>query len=222
MNEKARIPSVFALAGALQPIWFLGGSILFGSERPGYDATHAISELGQQGSTNAIAWNVLGFGGSGVLYGLFASAIGVAFGRGWLFRMTVVQAVLIMAGGVFSCDTGCPPVMLSWQGWAHTVVGLSFFAITSLLPLVAWRTFRRRARWHALATFSLIIGLTAVGLFVVGPFVFGADRVGLYQRITLGIVGVWAIAVALRVYQAGFGRTARGSASAVPPAHVRS
>ena len=51
------------------------GSIVFGAARPGYDLTRAISELGQQGWTNAIAWNVLGFGVSGILYALFAVAI---------------------------------------------------------------------------------------------------------------------------------------------------
>ena len=201
MNRRTRSPSAFALAGALEPIWFLGGSIVFGAARPGYDLTHAISELGQQGSTNAIAWNVLGFGISGILYALFAVAIGDGIGRGWLFRLTVAQAVLITAGGTFSCDPGCPPIMSSWQGWAHTVVGLSFFAVTSVLPLVAWRAFLPRPEWRALSVISLLVGLTVVALFFAGPFLFGAERVGLYQRLTLGICGAWSVAVAVRLYR---------------------
>lgn len=201
MDERNRIPPAFALAGALQPIWFLGGSVVFGLARPGYDATHAISELGQQGSTNAVAWNILGFGGSGILFALFAAALGEVVGRRWLFRLTVAQAVLIMASGAFSCDTGCPPMMSSWQGWSHTIAGLSYFAVTSVVPIVAWRTFRSRSAWRGLATISLVVGVVVIGLFAAGPFVFGADRVGWYQRLTLGTVGVWAILVSVRLYR---------------------
>ena len=190
-----------ALAGAVQPIWFLGGSLLFGSWRPGYDVSHAISELGQQGSSNAVAWNVVGFGGAALLYALFAVAIAAALGRGWLFRLTALQAVSIAGGGTFGCDPGCPPMMSSWQGWAHTVAGLLYFAVTCIVPLVAWRTFRRRAEWRSLAPASLVAGVVLVGLFLAGPFLFGPELVGIWQRLTLLVAGAWAAAVALRLHR---------------------
>jgi len=65
VDQRSRLPRAFALAGVLEPVWFLGGSLVFGALRPGYDMGHAISELGQQGSTYAVVWNIVGFGGQG-------------------------------------------------------------------------------------------------------------------------------------------------------------
>lgn len=191
--------SSLALAGAIEPVWVLGGALLFGSWRSGYDASHAISELGQQGSTNAVAWNLVGFGGAAFLYALFTGAIGVALGRGWLWRLGVIQVVAIAAGGAFSCDPGCPPVMSSWQGWTHTVAGLTYFAITCIVPLVGWRAFRSRTEWRSLVPVSLIVGAVLVGLFFAGPVIFGPEHVGLWQRLTIAIDGIWAAAVALQL-----------------------
>lgn len=197
-TSRGRSVPFFALAGLLAIIWILAGSVVFGALRAGYDASHAISELGAQGSQNAAVWNVVGFGGTAVLYALYAVAIAAEFGRGWLYRLTLVQVVAIAGGGLFSCDPGCPPAMTSWQGWGHTVAGLSYFAVTCVLPLVAWRVFRSRGEWGSLAPISLVAGIVLVGLFLVGPFLFGAELVGFWQRITLVLVGAWTAVVALR------------------------
>lgn len=203
MDQRTRFSSVAALGGVIQPIWFLGGSIVFGAARDGYDATHAISELGQQGAPNAVAWNVMGFAVSGALYLAFATAIAAGLGSGWLYRLTVAQAFFLAAGGLFSCDPGCPPVMSTWQGWAHTVVGLTYFAITSAIPIVAWRTFRRRQEWRDLVPMTVIVAVIVIALFISGPFIFGAEHVGWYQRLTLAIAGIWSVLVALRLRAAG-------------------
>ncbi|HEX4745132.1 MAG TPA: DUF998 domain-containing protein [Candidatus Limnocylindria bacterium] len=199
MNATPRAPRILALAGALEPVWLLVGSAAAGALRPGYDATHAISELGQQGSTYAAAWNVGGFGVAALLTALFALAIRDGLGRGWLFRVTVLQAIFLAAGGTFGCDPGCPPLMSTWQGWAHTVVGLVYFALTCVSPLVGWRTFRTRPEWRSLAPVSLAAGIALVGLFLAGPFVFPPAAVGVWQRITLATAGVWTTIVAVRL-----------------------
>lgn len=82
MDMRWQPPRTFALAGMLLSIWPVGGSVVFGALRQGYDASHAISELGQQGSAYAMVWNVVGFGGSALLYALFAVSIGAALGLG--------------------------------------------------------------------------------------------------------------------------------------------
>ena len=182
-------------------MWLLGGSVVFGLLRPGYGLTHAISELGQQGSDNAVAWNVVGFGGVALLYMIYSVPIGAAFGRSWFYWMTIIQALGTAASGLFSCDPGCPPVMVTWQGWGHTVAGLTYFATLTLIPFAAWRTFRSRSNWRGLSRFSMVIGGVLVGLFLVGPL-FGAELVGLWQRTTLLVAGTWQVIVALRLYKA--------------------
>lgn len=201
MDDRASPPRVFALAGALEPIWLLGTAALFGSFRAGYDATHAISELGEQGAPGALMWNVAGFGIAALLHVLFALAIRAAIGDGWLFRVGVLQAIFLAGGGTFGCDPGCPPVMSSWQGWVHVFVGLSYFALTCIAPLVAWRAFRRDRSWRRLAPASLVAGLILVALFIAGPVLFPPAAVGVWQRITLATAGSWTTVVAIRLWR---------------------
>lgn len=189
-----------ALAAVIQPFWFLGGSVLFGSWRAGYSPTHAISELGEQGGSNALAWNLFGFGGSAVLYLIYVVAILACFGRGWLAWLIVAQGLAIGASGIFSCDPGCPGLMVTPEGWGHTIAGLSYFALVVTLPLVAWPKFRGLAEWRSLAWPSAVVGICLVGLFVVGPL-FGQGGIGIWQRTVLVIAYSWAIVVALRVYR---------------------
>lgn len=208
--------SNLAFAGVLQPILLLGGSLLMGGLRPGYNPLRdAISELGEQGAANASLWDLGGFGGSALLYAAYAPAIRAAFGGGWLFRLVVIQALAMAASGVFRCDPGCPPIPQSTSMWGHTISGLTYFAITSVVPFVAWRTFRSRTEWRSLALVSLGVGLLLTLLFFIGP-ALGADRVGVWQRVDLVVAYAWQIAVALRLH-AVLGSVGHGRATAPPP-----
>jgi hypothetical membrane protein len=191
--------SDLALAGMVQPVWLLGGSLLMGALRPGYEPLRdAISELGEQGAANALLWNVGGFGVMAVLYAVYSVAMRAEFGGGWLFLLVAIQAIASAGGGVFSCDPGCPPVPQSPSMWGHTISGLTYFAITSVIPLAAWRPFRARKEWRSLAPASLGVGLLLVLLFFIGP-ILGPDRVGVWQRVDLVVAYAWQIAVALRL-----------------------
>ena len=199
MPTQRQLLPWFALAGVLQPFWLFGLSISLGLLRPGYEPLRdAISELGERGAPNALLWNVGGFGVTAALYAAYAIAIRGWFGSGWLFRLTVLQAIFFAASASFNCDAGCPAVPQSGTMLGHIIAGLVCFAITCVLPLVAWRTFRGRWEWASYVQPSLLVGLVLVALFVVGPFL-GQDRVGVWQRSTLAVAYAWQIAVALRL-----------------------
>jgi hypothetical membrane protein len=201
MQPGHQLLSRLALAGMIHPIWFLGASAVLGALRPGYEPLRdSISELGEQGAADALVWNIGGFGVAALLYALYAVAIRAGFGPGWLFRLTVVQAILAACSGLFSCDPGCPPVPQSPMMLLHTIVGLTYFAITTVLPVVAWRTFRQRAEWRPFAPPSLAVGVVLIALFLIGP-ALGADRVGVWQRVVLLIAYAWQIAVAFRLHR---------------------
>lgn len=211
MQVRLRYLRWFALAGALVPIWMLGGSLLLGLTRPGYEPLRdAISELGERGASTALLWNVGGFGVVALLYAAYALAIRARLGPGWVFGLTALQAVFIAASASFDCDPGCPPVPETATMTGHILVGLAYFGITTVLPLVAWRTFRRRPEWASLARPSLAVGVVLVALFLVGP-TLGEDRVGVWQRTTLLVAYAWQGAVALRLY--GLLRDAGGHAA---------
>lgn len=185
----------------LVPIWLLGGSLALGLTRPGYEPLRdAISELGERGAPTALTWNVAGFGGVALLYAGYAVAIRAGFGAGWLFRLTVLQAVLIAASAALFCDPGCPPVPATPMMFGHIVVGLAYFATTTLLPLVAWGTFRHRPAWRSWMRPSLAVGVILVVLFFIGP-ALGEDRVGAWQRFHLLLALSWHAAVALHLHR---------------------
>jgi len=48
---------------------------------------------------------------------------------------------------------------------------------------------------------SVLTCLALVLLFLLGPTLFGAAHIGLWQRLTLVVAGAWAIVVALRLYR---------------------
>ena len=189
-----------AIAGAIEAAWFLGLSLLLGLARQGYDPIHdAISRLGEQGSSSPLVWNVGGFGVAAFLYALYAIAIADRFGRGAFALTTLLQAVTLAGSAVFSCDLGCPPAPTSTSGALHTVFGLPYFAVTCLAPFVAAWTFRRHDEWRPVVTGSAAIGALLVALFLVGPFLFGAEWIGLWQRLVLVPALVWQAWVSIRL-----------------------
>jgi hypothetical protein len=150
--------SVLALAGVLQPIWFLGGSLLLGALRPDYvPLRDAISELGEQGASNALLWDIGGFGGMAVLYALYAAAIRAEFGAGWLFRLVALQAIATAGSGLL-LRRRLPARRALDLGLAAHGLGLTYFLTTTLVPFVAWRLFRTRAEWRSLARISPVDG----------------------------------------------------------------
>lgn len=181
-----RVEPLLTFAGALAPVWILVTSAIFGAHRSGYDITHAISELGQQDSTNAVAFNTIGFGGMAALFALFALGLRAAIGDGSPFRFALAQALFVAGSGTFSCDPGCQ-MITSWQGWAHAAFGLAFFATAPVMPFITWRL-RTRTSWTGVARASLVIGIVLVALFVAGPFLFGA--IGTYERTTISVLAV--------------------------------
>ena len=189
-----------ALGGVLEAMWILGASSVLGALREGYQPLRdAISELGAEGCRDPMLWNLGGFGIAAALYALYASALRRGPSR-WLFRLAVVQAIAIAASGAFNCDPGCPQKPLSLHGTLHTVFGLGYFAVTSAVPLVAWRGFRKHDAWRSLAPYSLVTGVLLVVGSLVGP-TLGPDRIGLWQRTFLVCAYAWQITVALRLYR---------------------
>lgn len=189
----------FALAGIAMPIWFLGLATVLGATRGGYDPLRdALSELGARGAPDPLLWQVGGFGVAAVLLFLYALSLRAVFGAGWLFVLTVVVAASLGASAVAPCDPGCPPIPESTTMLVHTIAGLTGLASFAVIPIVGWRTFRRRTGWRSLARFSAVVGAALVALFIVGP-ALGPDRIGLWQRTFLPIAFAWQVVVAWRL-----------------------
>ena len=189
-----------ALAGILMPIWFLGFATLLGATRAGYDPLRdAISELGEQGAPNPFLWQLGGFLVAAGIEFAYAWALKAEFGARALFWLTALASGALAVAAGAPCDPGCPPVPTSPTMAVHTVAGLTFFGMLTVIPFAAWWSFRRRAGWRDLAWATLAVGVGLGVLFVVGPSL-GADRIGVWQRSFLLIAFTWQGVVAWRLH----------------------
>src|SRR4029078_13039391 len=72
------------------------------------------------------------------------------------------------------------------------------FACFAVLPIAAWRRFRRLPEWADLSGASLVVGAVLVGWLLLLPN-FGATQLGLWQRVFLVVAFAWQVIVASRI-----------------------
>jgi hypothetical protein len=94
------------MASGVAIAWFFGWMIAIAALRPEYShATKAVSELGALGAPYMLAWNVLGFLGTGLALTGFA----------WAYRKLLGQEAVgfqaLAASGVLFCLTAIPITM---------------------------------------------------------------------------------------------------------------
>ena len=187
-----------AVAGVLMPVWLLGFSTILGLTRPGYDLYwDPISKLGADGVPNAALWQLGGFLASAVLEIVFAAALWGVFGRTWVAGLTAAFAALLAVSAAAPQDSALADV--------HMLAGLLAFGSFALVPLAAWRLFRRRPGYADLARVSMLVGAALVGWYVVelGSMIF---PLGIWERVFLVIGLGWQIVIALRVRGQAIGR----------------
>jgi hypothetical protein len=170
------------------PFWFLGFATILGLTREGYDPLRdAISRLGEQGAANSLVWQLGGFFTGGVLELGYAGAL-------WsTFRGALMTGLMVAIAALLATSAAAPmPMEL------HMIAGLVLFACLALLPLAAWRQFRRLPEWADLSRGSLVVGVVLVVWFLMQPN-FEPDRLGLWQRAFLVVALGWQVIVASRV-----------------------
>ena len=189
-----------ALAGIAGPLLYAAVVAITGYLTPGYDPlTQWISELGATGAPYAVVFNVLGPGLFGILSVAFAAGLWRALKGGPLAFITA--ALITVAGiagileGVFVCDPGCVPVTPA--GSLHLMIGI----VPLLTMLAAMEIFafivRKDPGWPGFFAFSQGIVILTV-IFAIA-FSSGAILDGLYQRIMVGAMLVWVMAVGVRM-----------------------
>ncbi|HET6360534.1 MAG TPA: DUF998 domain-containing protein [Gemmatimonadota bacterium] len=195
-----------ALCGILAPLLFAVSLLVFAAIRADYShLTDAVSELGARGAPNALAWNLVGFVGVGLLITVFA----------WgLYRGTASLAALVSVGlsGLGFAGTGVFPAdmadLSAPSSRAHIVMSLiSFAAFVPGAFVLCWR-FLKLPRWAPVGIASGALALLAIASM---PLREMDVPPGLAQRTTFVVYLVWIelLAVALWRRRTGF-RAANG------------
>jgi|ERR1044071_390184 hypothetical membrane protein len=203
---KATLYKIGNLCGVLAPVLWAGAIIFCGSLRPEYNHwTQYISELGERGSSTEFIIRYAGFVPTGLMHVAFAVFLYAVFkGR----RLAAIAALLLainglarVGAGLFPCEVGCagPRLLLSQK--LHSISsGVGFFALIG--AAVLWGILLRRyRRLRGLSLYSIVSGL--LGLVFLGMMLRDAERrtgVGLYERLSTGVLSLWVFVFAVRLW----------------------
>lgn len=204
-SDKGSAYRRLLFAGIAGPVLFGAVVAVAGALRPGYDhANQFISELGEAGAEFAWLMNYFGFMLSAVFIGLFALALSRRFRHapatisGSL--LLAVFAVCLFLAGVYSCDAGCSPTDASSEQVLHDLVSVVAFPAFALAVAIWGFHFLRRPTWRGFGLYSIGTVVLSIALLVLMvQSEASRDSTGVYQRLFLGVLFVWMIALSLRL-----------------------
>ena len=169
---------------------FWAALFLFGALRPGYSQmAKAVSELGALNTPLMLAWNVVGFGLTGLLLMFFGWRLGrIDAPRAWF-----VPGMLALGGASFLFSGVFPADLQDLRGTATQLHILASMLALIWLPgalLFAWQRFRD---WREASMVSSVLAL----LFLLSMGLPDSIPRGLTQRVRFAIYLGWALAMGL-------------------------
>ncbi len=180
------------ILGPLAFLSFVLSFLAFAAIQPGYSHTlNMISELGMQGAPNALAWNLIGFGLTGLL------ALGFAWGlRAALLpaRGATAVAILLAIAGAGWAALGLFPASQGFQPSPATTlhflaVGVNYLAFLASCVFFAVSV-RREPYWRAWVPFAFVMAALGLASFFIPAAIVPP---ALSQRLALLVYFVWLL-----------------------------
>ncbi|TBW29979.1 DUF998 domain-containing protein [Gramella sp. KN1008] len=164
-----------------------------------------ISELGATDSSTEFLMNYLGFIPSGLCFALFAISLLFTVGRGWMSGLGSVLFMVFGAGmalaGIFSCDAGCPQFG-TLESRIHDGVSAMAFISAILGIILLGFSFKKVKKLQGISLYTILTGFVALILMLVMISTFESkDLTGLWQRLFLFTIFLWATITGLTVYK---------------------
>jgi len=200
--RRSALLRLSAACGVLAPVIYALVIFVLGLLTPGYSQiTQLMSELGETGAPFALVMNLGGFLLLGILliafsFGLYASLPPS--------RAGCAGAVLVMIAGLtyageatFSCDIGC--LAVTTAGSLHLLIGEIAVIVAILASFALAIAMRKDPRWKGYWQCSLATGVLVIlllSLFTVFPTGQGA-----VQRLVVGVILLWMLAIARQAYR---------------------
>ncbi len=178
--------------GPLAFLSFVVSFLVFGAIQPGYShALNMISELGMQGAPNALAWNLVGFGLTGVLALAFAWGLRAALLPA---RSATAVAILVAIAGAGWAALGLFPASHAFQPSSATTLHFIAVAVNYLAFLASCVVFavglRREVYWRRWVPLAILMAALGLGSFLIPAAIV---PVGLSQRLGLLVYFVWLL-----------------------------
>jgi len=194
---------ILTVVGALAPLlWAITFicSGFFHSEYSHY--RQFISELGERGSSTEILMRYGAFNLPGVMLASFGLLLLTKFNHSKVAILgaffLILSGIARLGAGMFPCDPGCMPINPSFSQKMHNLsAALATFFLAGSGCL--WGFASRKllgTPWFSWYSFlSAVIGIVFFVLMAAAT----REGVGLFQRISLGVLHLWVLMLALAV-----------------------
>jgi hypothetical protein len=165
-----------------------------------------MSELGEAGGQFAWAMNYLGFMLSAGLILIFVLAFRTRLPRtvpnSIGTSLLVIFAVSMFLAGVFSCDVGCSPSKPTLDQKLHDLFSILAFPAFTIGVFFWGLSLCRNASWRRFGIYSVVTAnLSLVLLVAMVQSEATREGTGMYQRLYLGILFLWLIAISARQWR---------------------
>ena len=166
--------------------------LAFAAVQPGDSHTlNMISELGMEGAPNALAWNCIGFGLTGLLALVFAWGLRAAL---LPERGATAVAILVAIAGAGWTALGLFPAAKGFQPSPATTLHFSAVGVNYVAFLASCVVFaislRREPYWRAWVPFALVMAVLGLASFFIPSSLL---PLGLSQRLALLVYFVWLL-----------------------------
>jgi hypothetical membrane protein len=192
---------ILTAAGIAAPLLWAAAVIYCGAVRPGYNpVTQFISELAERGSSTESVMRITAFYIPGVLIVMFGVLLLTRSAGLPVAALLIVHGVGRLTAGTFPCDPGCPVPGSSLSQVVHNVAGMLNISTLPAAALFCFLHFRKIGR-HRFAWYSLVSAI--VGTVFLVLTVLNApthSHVGLFQRLSFGIMHLWLGVFALSIW----------------------
>jgi hypothetical membrane protein len=189
--------------GIVAPLLWASAVVYSSSRHPEYSqARQYISDLAARGSSTQHVMQAAGF----VLPGLLTAGFGVVLGVRAVGRAAGVGAALLIvaglaraAAGVFAPDPLGQAFQPSFEQWMHNAAGM-MYALTLILAVVVWvrgsATNRLAPKWFPAYSLVTAVATVATPFALIGAGIATGGDVGVFQRVSLGLLNTWMLVFA--------------------------
>jgi hypothetical membrane protein len=191
---------ILTAAGIVAPLLWAGAVIYCGAIRPGYNpVTQFISELAERGSPTESVMRIAAFYLPGVLIVMFGLHLLIRSSGLPVAILLIIHGAGRLMAGAFPCDPGCPAPGSSVNQVVHNAAamlnGITLFSAALFCFFDLRKIGRHRFAWYSLV--SAIVGTVFFVLMVIDAPT--RSHVGIFQRLSFGIMHLWLGAFALSI-----------------------
>jgi hypothetical membrane protein len=198
VTRRAGVLIAAGICGVAGPLIFAGLIFVLGALYPGYShVSQTVSVIGAADAPQKVkvVMNTIGFPLLGLTVLVFAAGIECGFKGKRAARagssLLAASGVAIMMIGIFNADPG--DIDVSWRGMTHTAFTVISSVTFGIAPAFIGLALSSDVKWKAYAAYSYATAIVTLVLALVSILDIADARVGLFQRISIGIPMLWMV-----------------------------